>query len=1078
MSSIGLGAIPAAHAQVPETSIEVTRYAGADRYETSLVVADQLLTDAGGSLDWAVMVSGRSWPDAVMASSLAGALNAPLLLTPPAELLDSTAKFLDRAGISRLLVVGSPDSPGVGPSVVSELSSTGYAVERVTGSSRSATSIAAARRLGTIRQARSDSSAAVGSMPGLGATAIVASSDVFADALVAGSVSAHGEHPVLLNPPGRLDSGIAAYLTEAGVEHVVLMGGTAALKPAVQRELADLGLEVTRLAGATRFETAVLMADLVSDRYTDTTGRPCFSRRQFGLARARVPFDAFSAAPLLARRCAPLLLTDPTKFDPATGAHLAVAGEAAGASDRSTLRLNLFGGTLAISDEVVDAYRHGRAEQTTVDPGPSSAADACGGTGTERVRMSIRGEMRRMAWTSDCAKVLFISEFGALSVADGDGANPLRLLPISRNVEWASWSPDHRQIAFATNKRTRTGLVRHIHIVDADGSSELQLTDGAVNDNMPSWSPDGRRLVFQRRDGAAKDWSETARMQDTHIVIIDADGGNETPLLQGGATERFPSFSPDGSRIAYTANDAVYVINADGSERRYIAAADESEGVSWSPDGTRLAFGRSFVPGLRDAFVVAGFDEPGEQYLAIPEDLQIAYTNRPASAPQWSSTGQRIFMFVPVPESGDFGPRDVNLRSVHQVPPTLLKGSGICMPDGPTSGITAGFPLPDWAVPAAGTLRVALLFVDFSDYAATYDTAEEMSSALFVKRHLEDMSGRRLEIELVPHHGWLRAQQPYSHYLREIGSSSGSSGRFFEEISTHAVQLADPSFDFADIDIVITVMPSSYFGGGGNEGDTIRADGNVMRTIRMNHQPGTGGYVTDTGGNITPLTNAWGRVASHELLHSLGLDHYYWGHLVGLVSWPHGHRLAPPELPDGHRWSTVEFGPLGLNARIPVPDGGLTDLRLEMLAWSRWQLGWLGRGQVKCVTEPTAQVVLSPVADSGGGVAMAAIELSRSAVIAIESRRLLGYDAPASHRYEQVADGNLDDVYLREGVLVYTVNPFDFSHPLRLAQDLDFGYLERSPLLAPGESVSIAGYTISVTGDTGTEHHVAIRKNR
>ncbi|MCY3892837.1 MAG: cell wall-binding repeat-containing protein [Acidimicrobiaceae bacterium] len=63
-------------------SVDFERYGGADRYATSLKIAEAVLADAG-SAQWAVMVSGESWLDAVVASSLAGALGAPVLLTPP-----------------------------------------------------------------------------------------------------------------------------------------------------------------------------------------------------------------------------------------------------------------------------------------------------------------------------------------------------------------------------------------------------------------------------------------------------------------------------------------------------------------------------------------------------------------------------------------------------------------------------------------------------------------------------------------------------------------------------------------------------------------------------------------------------------------------------------------------------------------------------------------------------------------------------------------------------------------------------------------------------------------------------------
>ena len=84
---VGLAPVVAA-ASEGTADVSVKRYGGADRYEASLLVAEAFARDAGGELDWAVMVSGRSWPEVVVAASVAGVLDAPVLMTPPDGLRD------------------------------------------------------------------------------------------------------------------------------------------------------------------------------------------------------------------------------------------------------------------------------------------------------------------------------------------------------------------------------------------------------------------------------------------------------------------------------------------------------------------------------------------------------------------------------------------------------------------------------------------------------------------------------------------------------------------------------------------------------------------------------------------------------------------------------------------------------------------------------------------------------------------------------------------------------------------------------------------------------------------------------
>ena len=58
----GVLAIPASPAGAAEgdgSDVSTTRYGGPDRYATSLLIAEAFAVEAGGSLEWAVLVSGH-----------------------------------------------------------------------------------------------------------------------------------------------------------------------------------------------------------------------------------------------------------------------------------------------------------------------------------------------------------------------------------------------------------------------------------------------------------------------------------------------------------------------------------------------------------------------------------------------------------------------------------------------------------------------------------------------------------------------------------------------------------------------------------------------------------------------------------------------------------------------------------------------------------------------------------------------------------------------------------------------------------------------------------------------------------
>lgn len=1048
--------------------VNAQRFAGADRYATSLEVARQLAAEAGDTVDWAVVVSGRSWPDAVVASSVAGALGAPILLTPPDRLRPDTARFLDEAGVANVMVIGSDDRSGISDSVVADLRQAGHSVEQISAGDRYSTSVAAARRLSRIRRSLDLNTTAVGSLPGLGTTAIVASGAVFADALVSGPVSARGGHPVLLTPPESLDPQVAAYLADAAVDHVVLMGGVAALNASVEEALEDLGFTVTRLAGATRFETAVLLSEFVEGRYSE---RPeCFGTVQIGMARSDVPFDAFSAGPLLARRCASLLLTSPLSANAATQSRLDTARRSAAAAGSDAVQLLVFGGAAAISAEVLGSYvRHPDA-----GGGSTAARGPCGSS--SRVPLAIHSSMYRATWTSDCSRMAFLRLYDELWVADGDGSNARRLLDNGAQAHSPAWSPDGTRIAFAKSDFSGSDPKRHIYVVGADGSGERQLTSGDVSDNAPSWSPDGTRLVFHRRDGIGP-VTPSQGAHDVHLVVLDTRNGRETTLFEHGEHEFSPAWSPDGSRIAYTTRTALWVANADGTDARILTGDGATlRGVSWSPDGTRVATIRFRFLEASDAADVVIADVVGidEQLIPIPGFPESPATYLPDRAPHWSPDGLRLF--VHLADEDPFtttASAATNWMQFVSAPDAQASVPRTCRLPSQEDSHTTGFPLPSWAPSATGTLRVAVLFVEFPGISPHYSTHDESATSLaYAEQYIEHASGGRLDVQFVPHHVWLQADNNVDHYVNE----NFHNGLLDDQISAHAIRLADSDFDFSDIDIALVVMPSTFFGDGGNEGGIVQADGSSMRTIRMNHRHESNGRHRD-GTLRTPSINRWGRTAVHEMMHSLGLRDLYWEHTLGFRLWPIGHPLAPPALPEGEYWALMEFGTMQLNGYDRVVGSALRDRRLEMLAWSRWQLGWLDRNQVECLTADAATVDLRPAADAGNSAVMAAVQVSANAAIVVESRRLVGYDQPTPYTWESVAAGEHDPQYLAEGVLVYTVNSLRGEHPVSLAQDNGKGYLREFPLLSIGESVSVAGYTITVIADDGNTHTVSIAKS-
>ena len=319
---------------------QVSRSGGTDRYHTSLLVSQRVAEAAGGKLDTVVVVSGLDWADAILAAPLAGSLGAAVLLTPPDGLTDDALKWIGEIGATKAVLVGTAadesdddaiaDSSSIG--AAAGLEGAGLSVERIP---ISGSGVEVARRLGT-----------PGTLGQLGRTAIIATNATFADALAAGPLSAKYGLPLLLTLPDTLDDDLAAYLTETGIDTAVILGGTAAISTSVRTAIADLDITVRSVGGATRFHTAV---DLSNFAAANAPG-DCFRGDHVGIARAFVPFDSFSAAPLLARLCAPLLLVYPDEVPRVTADRVARIRRSAG----ETFTIDIFGGTAAITKRTAD----------------------------------------------------------------------------------------------------------------------------------------------------------------------------------------------------------------------------------------------------------------------------------------------------------------------------------------------------------------------------------------------------------------------------------------------------------------------------------------------------------------------------------------------------------------------------------------------------------------------------------------------------------------------------------------------------------------------------------------------------
>lgn len=234
----------------------IVRSAGADRYATSLAIANA----AGGypRRGGYVVIASGGGADALAASSIAGAYDAPLVLTAQEALPTATDAWLrdTSKGFDKAIIVGG--EAAVSPAVKSRLEQILGAgdVTRLAGEDRFDTSakvaLALKERLGTAYD---------GGM-------IVTNGKALADSAGASAIAYGRAWPIMFvnssDIPASVADAISTLTSDTPSAQAWIAGGTAVVGEAVEEQLEADGITVKRAAGADRYDTAAKLADLAS----------------------------------------------------------------------------------------------------------------------------------------------------------------------------------------------------------------------------------------------------------------------------------------------------------------------------------------------------------------------------------------------------------------------------------------------------------------------------------------------------------------------------------------------------------------------------------------------------------------------------------------------------------------------------------------------------------------------------------------------------------------------------------------------------------------------------------------------
>jgi TolB protein len=212
-----------------------------------------------------------------------------------------------------------------------------------------------------------------------------------------------------------------------------------------------------------------------------------------------------------------------------------------------------------------------------------------------------------------------------------------------------------------------------VYVVDSDGAALRALTSESATSLSPTWSPDGSRIAYTRlQDGRGP------------IMLQPLAGGAATPVPGTSAGLNItPAFSPDGKLLAYASSTEqgtnIQVANVAQNccvQRLTVGRFADNLSPTFAPDGARLAF-VSTRAGPAQVYTMGADGTDAE--LFVPFDFGVTGST---NGPEWSPEGTMLAFHREVSGSPQVFVMDVSGRRVRQLSASGRNEDPTWAPDG------------------------------------------------------------------------------------------------------------------------------------------------------------------------------------------------------------------------------------------------------------------------------------------------------------------------------------------------------------------------------------------------------------
>ena len=235
------------------------------------------------------------------------------------------------------------------------------------------------------------------------------------------------------------------------------------------------------------------------------------------------------------------------------------------------------------------------------------------------------------AYSPDGKYIAFVQGAGFLAqevfVFRTDTKETRQLTSDKAYVSGLTWTPDSKSILFSSSRSGLQALWR----ISAAGGNPMHLPSGIEYPSGPTVALNGARLAFVSEHLNVNVWRTPGPAAKSP--------GAATKLIASSRGQYDFSYSPDGTKIAFGSDrsgpNEIWICNSDGSNPVQLTSlANSATGTPrWSPDGKQIAFD-SRLEGHSDIFVISAEGGKARRLTEGPSE---------SAVPSWSHDGKWVY---------------------------------------------------------------------------------------------------------------------------------------------------------------------------------------------------------------------------------------------------------------------------------------------------------------------------------------------------------------------------------------------------------------------------------------------------